>query len=120
MSLHREDYTAAAGDVEEYFGDTVIYSDPKVSAIAVRANVHPERTSRRKNDDGGWDLVRVRRIYLFDHSSPTIDDPREDATIEAEGTKYSVESIAKRPGGRTQIDLRRASRAEIARRGRRM
>jgi hypothetical protein len=110
-----EDYKAASNDIVEYYGDTVIYSDPLVQPLPVRAIVHHERSSRRKNASGGYDMVRVRTIYLLTHGAPKVDVVREDATIEVEGTKYRIESSGGETGGRIMCKLIRAGRTEISR-----
>ena len=116
MSIHEEDYAAAADDIHEYYGGECIYSDPKVQPRTLRATIHPERTSRRKNANGGWDWVRVRLIYIYDHDrEDDIENFRDDATVDIDGTRYRVESVENRAGGRIKLNLIRAARAEISR-----
>lgn len=113
----RDDYEAAAEDLEDYFADgTIDYSDPGgTSAANVPATIHKPRKERRKNNAGGFDWVTVRTVCLFDHTTPTVSSPRRDATVTIGSDTYSVLEISTPSPGRIHLKLQQTRAAEVTR-----
>ncbi|MEM9588512.1 MAG: hypothetical protein AAGA03_14605 [Planctomycetota bacterium] len=119
MSLHRDDYKSAAASHAEYFGDDVLYSDPITNQATVTASIHPEKTRRRRNSNGGYDLIKTRMVYVFTHGEKPLKHVREDGQFTIDGLTYAVESVNVQAGGRLGVTLVRSGRAEISRPNRR-
>jgi hypothetical protein len=113
----REDYAAAAEDLESYYSQEIRYIDPAYSEpVELLANVHKDRRERRILPNGGTQWITVRDVILFDHTEPAV-SARQDAILTIDGEDYAVVSTGKPSEGRTKLTLKRVESQEIARKG---
>lgn len=122
MGHYQDDYELASADLVEYFGQPISYLDDSLGSAATCASAqcHPEKAERRKNDYG-WYLIQTRIIkyvsadLLDGDDGVTVVTARSDGTVTVDSVDYSIESLAYLPGGRTQLNLTRASAGEVGR-----
>jgi hypothetical protein len=120
MGHYESDYENASADLVEYYSQPISYLDDSLDEpIQLCAQVHPERTERRKNDFG-WYLTQTRMVKFLDddfkaeirtdgHFFIGVDHANDDLG-------YAVESVMSLPGRRTQVNLTRATAGEVGRR----
>lgn len=112
----RDDYTAAAEGLEEYFAGLIDYADPVTVLIEdIPATIHRDRRERRKNSDGGFDWITVRDVIVFGHTTPKITTVRRDGTVTIDGSNYSILEISDASEGRRRLKLQRTQVAEVSR-----
>lgn len=121
MGHYESDYENCSADLVDYYSQPISYLDRSLSeAITVCAQVHPEKTERRKNDHG-WYVAQTRMIKFLDDDFRA--EIRTDGTfyigVDPAGSSvgYSIESVVSLPGKRTQVNLTRATVGEMGRPG---
>lgn len=119
MGHYESDYENASADLVDYYSQPISYLDASLgTAITVCAQVHPEKTERRKNEYG-WYVAQSRVIKFLD------DDFRAEIRTDGQfmigvdsvgaGVGYSIESVTSLPGKRTQVNLVRSTVGEMGR-----
>ena len=121
MGHYESDYENASADLVDYYSQPISYTDRSLSeSIQLCAQVHPEKTERRRNDHG-WYVVQSRMIKFLDDDFKA--EIRTDGQfvigVDAAGDDvgYSIESVMSLPGKRTQVMLVRARVGEMGRPG---
>jgi len=119
MGHYQSDYENASADLVDYYSQPISYLDDSLaSPIPVDAQVHPEKTERRKNEYG-WYLIQTRMIKFLDADFSA--DIRTDGHFSigtdhaGDDVDYAIESVMSLPGGRTQVNLTRATAGEVGR-----
>lgn len=119
MGHYESDYENASADLVDYYSQPISYLDDSLDeSIQLCAQVHPEKTERRKNEYG-WYLIQSRMIKFLDDDFKA--EIRTDGHFSigidhaGDNVDYSIESVMSLPGKRTQVNLVRATAGEVGR-----
>lgn len=110
MGLHSSHFDAAAAHLHSFMDDPIVVVIGQ-RRVTRQGAVMPETNERRRNKDGGYDVVTVRCVVVQGDQIPN------NTAVEIGGLRYMVETSEQVAGGQWSTKLKRVSAAEVTRPG---